>query len=98
MLAFALLSLTATALAATPAPPQLTYLYSANLTFGTTISIGSVPSGKRELLPISGGSFSGPKLSGIPSTSFLLLFPLFPSHAIFSLPLGFHSPIIKPPN
>ncbi|KAK0609428.1 hypothetical protein B0T14DRAFT_400138, partial [Immersiella caudata] len=48
----------------TPKPPNLTYLYSVNLTFGDPILIGSVPYGKRDLLTISGGAFSGPKLSG----------------------------------
>lgn len=59
-----LVALAATALAASPAPPKLTYLYSANLTFGATISIGSVPEGIRNLQPVAGGTFSGPKLSG----------------------------------
>jgi len=58
------LGLAATALAATPTPPPLTYLYSVNLTFGNPIAIGSVPYGSRDLLTISGGTFSGPKLSG----------------------------------
>ena len=60
----ALLALAATGAVAAPAPPPLTYLYSVNLTFGETVSIGSVPYGSRDLLPISGGAFSGPKLSG----------------------------------
>ena len=63
-LPFTALALAATALAADPALPKLTYLYSVNLTFAPTITIGSVPYGGRDLLPISGGSFSGPKLSG----------------------------------
>ncbi|KAK4038340.1 hypothetical protein C8A01DRAFT_48040 [Parachaetomium inaequale] len=63
-LPFTALTLAATALGADPALPKLTYLYSVNLTFAPTISIGSVPYGGRDLLPISGGSFSGPKLSG----------------------------------
>ncbi|KAK0729549.1 hypothetical protein B0H67DRAFT_501072 [Lasiosphaeris hirsuta] len=49
---------------ADPKPPPLTYLYSVNLTFAPTITIGSVPSGSRDLLPISGGAFTGPKFSG----------------------------------
>jgi hypothetical protein len=39
---FSILTLAATALAADPAPPKLTYLYSANLTFAAPITIGSV--------------------------------------------------------
>jgi hypothetical protein len=64
VLSLTALTLAATALAADPALPKLTYLYSVNLTFAPTITIGSVPYGGRDLLPISGGSFSGPKLSG----------------------------------
>ncbi|KAK0649775.1 hypothetical protein B0T16DRAFT_389762 [Cercophora newfieldiana] len=60
----ALFAFAASALAATPTPPPLTYLYSVNLTFGDPILIGQVPYGKRDLLTISGGSFSGPKLTG----------------------------------
>jgi hypothetical protein len=66
-LPLSLLTLAATALAADPAPPKLTYLYSANLTFAAPITIGSVPYGKRDVLTISGGTFSGPELSGISS-------------------------------
>jgi hypothetical protein len=60
-----LLTLAATALAADPAPPKLTYLYSANLTFAAPITIGAVPSGNRDLLTISGGTVTGPKIKGI---------------------------------
>jgi hypothetical protein len=59
-----LLALAATTLAATPAPPALTYLYSINLNFGAPVTIGAVPYGTRNLLTISGGTFSGPKLTG----------------------------------
>lgn len=57
-------ALPATILAATPVPPTLTHLFSVNLTFSAPITIGSVPYGSRDLLFISGGTFSGPKLSG----------------------------------
>jgi len=70
-LPIALAALAATAFAATPTPPPLTYLYSVNLTFGEPILIGSVPYGKRDLLTISGGAFSGPKLSGESISSYL---------------------------
>ena len=65
-LPLSLLTLAATALAADPAPPKLTYLYSANLTFAAPITIGSVPSGSRNLLTISGGTVKGPKINGTP--------------------------------
>ena len=48
-----------------PKPPSLTYLYSANITVGTPIPIGNVPLGTRVVIPVTGGSFSGPKLSGM---------------------------------
>jgi hypothetical protein len=63
-LLFPLFALTATLVAALPTPPQLTFLYSVNLTFAPPVSIGAVPYGNRDLLPIAGGSFHGPKLSG----------------------------------
>ncbi|KAK3317559.1 hypothetical protein B0T19DRAFT_435193 [Cercophora scortea] len=62
-LPFALLALAAKGLA-DPKPPALTYLYSVNLVMPAGVDIGSVPYGKRALLPISGGTFSGPKLNG----------------------------------
>lgn len=49
---------------ATPEAPSLTYLYTLNCTLGTTIPIGTGPKGTRVAIPITGGTFSGPKLSG----------------------------------
>ncbi len=59
-----LLALAATALAAEPAAPKFTYLYSANLTFGAPVQIGAVSTGNRAILSIVGGAFAGPKLTG----------------------------------
>ncbi|KAK4139701.1 uncharacterized protein C8A04DRAFT_40492 [Dichotomopilus funicola] len=50
--------------AATPATPGLTYLYSLNCTLGAALSVGAGPHGTRTVIPITGGTFSGPKLSG----------------------------------
>ncbi|KAK1773702.1 hypothetical protein QBC45DRAFT_455288 [Copromyces sp. CBS 386.78] len=58
-----LLALAASAVAA-PTPPPLTYLYSVNLTMPAGTDLGHVPYRSRALLPISGGTFSGPKLNG----------------------------------
>ena len=58
-----LLALAASAVA-TPTPPPLTFLYSVNLTMPAGTELGHVPYGSRALLPISGGTFSGPKLNG----------------------------------
>ncbi len=62
-----LLSLAATGLGwplADPKPPALTYLYTVNLTSPAPINVGAGPRGIRQVIPISGGAFSGPKLSG----------------------------------
>lgn len=50
--------------AKTPAAPGLTFLYSLNCTLGPTINVGSGPHGTRNVIPITGGTFAGPKLSG----------------------------------
>jgi len=56
---------TQTAIAqATPKPPGLTYLYSSNVTLGTTINYGAGPKGNRVAIPITGGVFTGPKMKG----------------------------------
>lgn len=43
---------------------NLTYLFTANITTSSTISIGTTPFGERVFDPITGGSFSGPRLEG----------------------------------
>ncbi|CZT41432.1 uncharacterized protein RSE6_01171 [Rhynchosporium secalis] len=52
-----------------PKAPQLTFLYSANATVGPLIDYGKGPWGQRVALPITGGTFSGPKLAGTPLSS-----------------------------
>ncbi|KAG4440871.1 hypothetical protein IFR05_003621 [Cadophora sp. M221] len=47
-----------------PKAPRLTFLYSSNVTLGPTIEYGDGPKGNRVAIPIIGGTFSGPKLSG----------------------------------
>lgn len=48
-----------------PAPPQLTLLYSMEAKLGERFSLGPVPSGKeRIVIPIVGGTFKGPRISG----------------------------------
>ncbi|CAJ2514035.1 Uu.00g021540.m01.CDS01 [Anthostomella pinea] len=49
---------------ADPAPPGLAYLYTVNVTLGDAIDVGLGPKGTRIVIPITGGTFSGPKLSG----------------------------------
>jgi hypothetical protein len=48
-----------------PAAPGLSYLYSLNCTLAPPIAVGSGPHGTRTVIPIVGGTFSGPKLNGI---------------------------------
>lgn len=52
--------------APTPAPPGLNFLYSLNCTLGTAIPVGTGPRGSRIVIPITGGTFQGPKLKGGP--------------------------------
>lgn len=50
---------------ADPTPPPLTHILTANVTAGTTITIGpEAGGGTRVALPIVGGTFSGPRLNG----------------------------------
>ncbi|KAK0724996.1 hypothetical protein B0H67DRAFT_507578, partial [Lasiosphaeris hirsuta] len=44
--------------------PGLTHLYSLNCTLGTPLQVGPGPHGTRVVLPITGGTFAGPRLSG----------------------------------
>lgn len=61
---FILLAYLGLALAADPTPPGYSYLYTVNATLAPSIDIGDGPLGKREVIPIIGGSFTGPKLKG----------------------------------
>jgi hypothetical protein len=48
-----------------PAPPQMTLIYSMEAKLGDRFSLGPVPSGQeRIVIPIVGGTFKGPRLSG----------------------------------
>ncbi|KAK4665143.1 uncharacterized protein QC763_510980 [Podospora pseudopauciseta] len=49
---------------ATPRAPGLTFLYSLNCTLGASLPVGAGPNGNRVVIPITGGSFKGPRLSG----------------------------------
>ncbi len=48
-----------------PKPPTLTWLYTCNATLGTPINVGAGPKGQRTVIPITGGTFAGPKISGM---------------------------------
>lgn len=67
----ALLPAVATAQAAVPKAPGLTFLYSLNCTLGDSLSVGKGPEGDRVVIPITGGTFSGPRING----DYLLYYP-----------------------
>lgn len=49
-------------------PPTMTLLYSMACDLGKSFAIGSVPNGQqRMVIPIIGGTFKGPRISGNPS-------------------------------
>lgn len=49
-----------------PQPPTMTLLYRMEAKLGERFSLGPVPNGQeRIVIPIVGGTFEGPKLSGI---------------------------------
>lgn len=58
--------LTTYAMASTdPQPPSMTLLYHMEVKLGERFSLGSVPNGQeRIVIPIVGGTFKGPRLSG----------------------------------
>ena len=45
--------------------PRTTLLFSANLTIAEPIVIGDTPFGLETIMPIVGGTFSGPSLKGL---------------------------------
>ncbi|KAL8341192.1 hypothetical protein RB601_005750 [Gaeumannomyces tritici] len=51
-------------LALAPASPELTFLYTINITGGAAIPVGAGPRGSRVVLPIMGGTFAGPHMRG----------------------------------
>lgn len=65
---FSLLTLAASVMAGVqktgPPKPDLTYLFTVNITSAPSISFGTTPFGPREFVPITGGTFSGPKVAG----------------------------------
>lgn len=47
-----------------PTKPDLTYLFTVNITTSAHLPIGTTPFGERQFEPITGGTFSGPRLQG----------------------------------
>lgn len=45
--------------------PALTLAFQVTVTLGAPVELGAVPGGRRRFIPITGGTVSGPRLSGI---------------------------------
>jgi hypothetical protein len=48
-----------------PQPPVLDFLFTMRATLGASQRIGRGPIGTRVIVPVTGGTFEGPKLSGV---------------------------------
>ncbi|MGR0158790.1 DUF3237 domain-containing protein [Paenarthrobacter nitroguajacolicus] len=49
---------------AVPGPPELTFLAKLSVNVGSPIDLGITPEGHRRIVPITGGTVSGPQLRG----------------------------------
>jgi hypothetical protein len=47
-----------------PLEPSLRFLYTSSVLVGAPMIVGSTPYGERRIIPIQGGTFAGPRLSG----------------------------------
>lgn len=47
-----------------PEAPKLTYVMQLNVTLGQAFSVGRTTGGTRNVIPITGGTFEGPKIKG----------------------------------
>jgi len=47
-----------------PVEPSLRLLYTSSVEVGPPMVVGSTPYGQRRIIPIKGGAFAGPRLSG----------------------------------
>src|SRR3569623_3356080 len=48
----------------TRSPPALQFAFEETVTLGAAIPVGSTPLGKRNIVPITGGTFEGPGIRG----------------------------------
>lgn len=48
----------------TPAAPELEFVMQLKVTLGESYSVGNTPRGRRNVVPITGGTFEGPKVKG----------------------------------
>lgn len=49
---------------ATPAPLQTEFVYEAIVTIDAGVEVGATPTGTRRYIPITGGTFEGPRIRG----------------------------------
>jgi hypothetical protein len=54
----------AAAAQAEPSPPPLTYVFEETFAVGPAQVVGDTPAGRRQSVPVMGGSFAGPGISG----------------------------------
>jgi hypothetical protein len=47
-----------------PQPPQLRFVYEEFVTLAASVPVGETPRGKRNIVPITGGTFQGPGMRG----------------------------------
>ena len=50
---------------ATPAPLQTEFVYEAVVEIAAPVEVGATPQGTRRYIPITGGTFEGPRLRGV---------------------------------
>jgi hypothetical protein len=60
----AVLLAAAPALAADPPPAPTSFVFEENATLAPAVVVGQTPTGRRQAIPITGGSFAGPGISG----------------------------------
>lgn len=47
-----------------PTPPKLEFLFQETVSIGAAVHVGETPLGARTMIPITGGTFSGPQIKG----------------------------------
>ena len=46
-------------------PLQTEFVFAATVTIGAAVEVGATPDGERRYIPITGGSFAGPRIKGV---------------------------------
>ena len=64
IIALALLAAGPAIAADTPAPAPTTFVFEENATLAPAVVLGETPLGRRQAIPITGGTFSGPGIQG----------------------------------